>query len=80
MDSCDENFVFKTTHEKMAAATERELRGEVIGNIKTYQAVCLKCNKKILMSQKNMNKWRKIFTGGEVEIATTKFNDLFDEG
>ena len=69
IDRCDENFVFKTTTEKVAAAG---------GSAKTYQAVCKKCGKRTLMTQANLNKWHALFTGGNFEIGSTTFSKYFE--
>jgi len=70
IDGCDENFVFRTTRDKLAA------RG---GFEKTYQAVCLKCDKRALMTQAQMNRWNKLFTIGKVEVGGSTFDDFFEE-
>jgi hypothetical protein len=70
IDGCDENFFFKTTRDKLAA------RG---GFEKTYQAVCLKCEKRTLMTQAQMNRWYKLFTNAKLEVGESKFDDFFKE-
>ncbi|MGG7646298.1 hypothetical protein ACQ5SP_15920 [Rhodovulum sp. YNF3179] len=69
LDGCDENFVFKTTVEKLGAAG---------GAAKTYQAVCTSCQKKTLMMQANMEKWQTLFTGGEFDIGETTYSKFFE--
>lgn len=69
IEGCDENFVFKTTVEKLNATDE-------FG--KTYQAVCSNCGKRTLMTKANMKRWQTIFTGGKFEISETTFNKFFE--
>lgn len=69
IDGCDENFVFKTTAEKLAAAGAAA---------KTYQAVCTSCEKKTLMTQANMDKWQTLFSGGELDVTETTYAKFFE--
>jgi hypothetical protein len=69
IDGCDENFVFKTTTERVTAAG---------GKAKTYQVVCNKCSKRMLMTQANLDKRQTMFTGGDFDIGSTTFSKFFD--
>jgi thymidine kinase len=70
LDVCGDDFVFNTTEGLLAADT---------AGINVYQAVCNKCGKKSLMTKAAYSKWNKLYTGGEVVIKSTTFDDFFEE-